>query len=143
MSKRSNRPFVKRLAIDIAGFGLIIISPLLGWLPGPGGIPVFLAGLGILSLNYEWAENLLKDFEKKRVAFVEKYLVGNKKVARTIDLLCISIIGLAVWLFLMTDNTIFRFMNIGMGSFALFILVSNQKRLDRAFNKVFHKHKNK
>jgi hypothetical protein len=50
---------IKRIAYDIAGVSLIIASPLLGWLPGPGGIPLFLAGLGLLAVHNEWARNLL------------------------------------------------------------------------------------
>ena len=142
MSKRKDRNLATRLAIDLAGFGLIIISPFLGWIPGPGGIPVFLAGLGILSLNYVWAENLLKDFEKKRVHFVEKYLVSNKKVARTIDLLCVVIIAMAAVAFLNLNNPVLKLLSIGVGSFSLLILVSNQRRLDRLFNK-FKKSKHK
>lgn len=143
MSKRTDRSFIKRIAIDIAGFGLIIASPLLGWLPGPGGIPVFLAGVAILSSNYDWAENLLKDFEKKRVEFVDKYLVSNKNIARTIDLLCIVIIALAVFVFINIDNTVLKLLTIGAGSFSLLIIVSNQRRLDRLLAKIEsikHKH---
>ena len=135
MSKRKNRNFAKRIAIDIAGFGLIIISPFLGWLPGPGGIPVFLAGLGILSLNYDWAENLLKDFEQKRLEFVEKYLVSNKKIARTIDLLCVLIIIMAIIAVLNLNSPVLKLLSAGAGSFSFIILVSNQRRLDRVFEK--------
>ncbi len=48
----------KRIAIDAAGYGLIIAAALTGWLPGPGGIPLFIAGLGLLSINNEWAQRL-------------------------------------------------------------------------------------
>ncbi len=136
MSKRQNRHPFSRIAIDIAGFGLVIASPFLGWLPGPGGIPVFLLGLGILARNYDWAENLLKDFEKKRLDFVDKYLVGNKRVAWTIDLLCIGIIALAIFVYLNLSNSILKLATLGAGSFALFIMISNQKRLDRGYAKL-------
>jgi len=48
----------KRIAIDAAGYLLIIAAALTGWLPGPGGIPLFIAGLGLLSINNEWARRL-------------------------------------------------------------------------------------
>lgn len=48
----------KRIAIDTAGYLLIIAAALTGWLPGPGGIPLFIAGLGLLSINNEWARRL-------------------------------------------------------------------------------------
>lgn len=140
MNKRANRSFVKRVAIDIAGFGLMVASLLLSPLPGPGGIPLFLAGLGILALNYDWAENLLKNFEKKRLKLVEKYLVTNKKVSRAIDIACLGIIVAAIFLFVHQDHIIFKILSIASGSISLFVIVSNQKRLDRLFAR-FQKHK--
>lgn len=48
----------KRIMIDGAGYGLLILAVLTGWLPGPGGIPLALAGLGLLSINNEWAREI-------------------------------------------------------------------------------------
>lgn len=72
MGNRTSRPLYKRIAIDIAGFGLILLGLLTGWLPGPGGIPLILAGLGLLALNYTWAENLLKDLKKRFSKLVDQ-----------------------------------------------------------------------
>lgn len=48
----------KRVLVDAAGYALIIAAALTGWLPGPGGIPLFIAGLGLLSINNAWAQRL-------------------------------------------------------------------------------------
>ena len=48
----------KRFLTDTAGYGLLLASALTGWLPGPGGIPLALAGLSLLSLNNKWAKDL-------------------------------------------------------------------------------------
>lgn len=48
----------KRIVTDVAGYGLIMLSLATGWLPGPGGIPLLVAGLGLLSINNAWAERL-------------------------------------------------------------------------------------
>lgn len=45
----------KPLVLTIGG-SLVILSGLLGWLPGPGGIPLFLVGIAILATEFEWAE---------------------------------------------------------------------------------------
>lgn len=131
MGKRDDRHVVKRLAIDFAGFGLIIISPFLGWLPGPGGIPIFLAGLGILALNYDWAENLLKDFEKKRVEFVDRYLVKNKKLSLLIDMLSLVVLAAGILGLIYIDSFILRFVSLGAITLSIIILISNQRRIDR------------
>ncbi len=48
----------KRIVIDIAGFSLLLLVPFLGPLPGPGGVPLILAALGLLSINHAWARRL-------------------------------------------------------------------------------------
>jgi len=63
----------KRILIDAAGYLLIIAAALTGWLPGPGGIPLAIAGLGLLSINNEWARRLrtfLLDNGGKLVGFL-------------------------------------------------------------------------
>lgn len=140
MAKLSKKQ-LKRIGIDIAGFGLIIISPFTGLLPGPGGIPVFLAGLGILSLNYKWAKDLLKNFEEKYNDFVEKYLVGNKKVALTIDIISVLTIASGIFILLNASQVIVVGFAFGMTSFGVIILASNQRRFERLKKRIFKKHK--
>ena len=48
-----------RIGVGVVGGLLIIAAPLTGWLPGPGGIPLFIAGLAVLSSEFEWAQRLL------------------------------------------------------------------------------------
>jgi hypothetical protein len=40
------------------GLVLLCVAPLVGWIPGPGGIAVFLAGIAVLASEFDWAENL-------------------------------------------------------------------------------------
>jgi L-asparagine transporter-like permease len=48
----------KRILTDAAGYALILAGILTGWLPGPGGIPLVVAGLGLLSINNTWAKRI-------------------------------------------------------------------------------------
>lgn len=48
----------KRILTDIAGYGLIVLGVLLSPVPGPGGIPLIIGGLGLLSVNNEWARRV-------------------------------------------------------------------------------------
>jgi hypothetical protein len=126
----------RKIAIDIAGFGLIILSPFAGLLPGPGGLPIFIAGLGILAINYDWAKRLVDNFEQKYNKFVEKYLINNRKNSLIVDILSVSIILIGIFTALMADTKIFTFFGIGMISFGSFILISNQNRLKNAIKKI-------
>ncbi len=131
VTNKKQRPLYQRIAIDVAGFGLIIISPFLGWLPGPGGIPLFLAGLGLVSLNHEWAEKLLKDFDKKRVEFTEKYLMASRRVSRTIDVCSVIVLCLGVYLAFTQKEFILRGVGLACITIPLIIIFSNQKRFER------------
>ena len=88
----------KRIAIDTAGYGLIILGLLFGWLPGPGGIPLILAGLGLLSIYNPWAKKLLR-LAKDRgndalyVLFPKNYLVEIIH-----DIVVIILLILSAWI---------------------------------------------
>lgn len=49
-------PSVRRPIVLIVGCLFIIAAGLTGWLPGPGGIPLFLIGIAILATEFEKAE---------------------------------------------------------------------------------------
>lgn len=140
VTKRQNHALYKRLAIDFAGFGLIILSFLTGWLPGPGGIPLFLAGLGILSLNYEWAERLMKNFEKKWHEYTTKYLEADPLTSRIMDIFAIIFLGIGIWLATSDYNRIIRSASIGPIILGVLVLLNNQRRFSRFITKI-KKHK--
>ena len=48
---------IRRVVAVVAGFGLFAVGLALLVLPGPG-IPLLVAGLGLLSLEYHWARRL-------------------------------------------------------------------------------------
>ena len=61
---RGNHRVLKRYALDAAGYLLILLALAIGWLPGPGGIPLVLIGLYLLSLNNPWAQRLRDKLER-------------------------------------------------------------------------------
>ena len=65
------RSLPHKIAVDVLGILLIIAAGLFGWLPGPGGIPLLLAGLSLLATNHEWARKLLHSLKEN----------GNKIIA--------------------------------------------------------------
>ncbi|MCU0667022.1 MAG: hypothetical protein MUF85_00160 [Patescibacteria group bacterium] len=90
---------LKRILIDMAGFGLIIASPFLGWLPGPGGIPMLIAGLALLSINNKWAKTLL-DYTKKHADSALDIIFPDKKSWRIAHTICgICLLILSFWAF--------------------------------------------
>lgn len=57
------RPIRVRKSFTFAlGLVLICTAPLVGWIPGPGGIALFLAGIAVLASEFDWAESLKSFF---------------------------------------------------------------------------------
>jgi len=54
-----------RTGLTIIGVLLMLVSPALGILPGPGGIIVFGAGLGLALKYSEWAKRQYVQFKRK------------------------------------------------------------------------------
>lgn len=69
----------RRVAITIAGFGLILAGIVLLVLPGPGWLLIF-AGLAILATEYVWAARLL-GLAKRKVDQARQN-VADKRAAR-------------------------------------------------------------
>ena len=61
------RPIVILTGSLIAVLGLILMP-----VPGPGGTPVFLAGLAILATEFKWARAFLERFKNAYVNMGEK-----------------------------------------------------------------------
>lgn len=49
------------VGLSVAVFGAIVVGPL----PGPGGVLVVAAGLGILATEFVWAQRLLRELRRK------------------------------------------------------------------------------
>ncbi len=48
-----------RVGVGVAGVSIMLLAIAIGWLPGPGGIPLFLVGLAVLATEFVWAGRLL------------------------------------------------------------------------------------
>ena len=70
----------KRIIYDIVGLVLIILSPFLGAIPGPGGLIVLFAGLSILAVHNDWAKNLLIWARNNVTNMLDLVFVDNKKI---------------------------------------------------------------
>lgn len=89
---------IKRIAVDAAGYGLIVLAGLTGWLPGPGGIPLAIAGLGLLSINNQWAKNLREYTLKNGGRFI-KIIFPKHPIAQWIyDIVAVALFAVAAYL---------------------------------------------
>ncbi|MGH9857821.1 MAG: hypothetical protein ACRD4B_08260, partial [Acidobacteriota bacterium] len=60
--------YTQLVIFDTLAVIFMIGAILTGWLPVPGGIPLFIIGLSLLAINHEWAEkyiDLLRKYADK------------------------------------------------------------------------------
>lgn len=66
VEKRTGKPSAaKRLAMFWGGLVLVIISPIVGAIPGPGGIIVFAAGFGLMLRGSRWVKKKYARFKRR------------------------------------------------------------------------------
>lgn len=129
----------KRIAIDIAGYILILAALATGWLPGPGGIPLALAGLALLSINNEWARRLRKYLLENGGKLVAILFPRNKLFEWLYDILVLLLFALATVLGYRHAALWQVSIAIAAFFFALFIALMNRDRLN-SFRHRKHKH---
>lgn len=126
--------FFKKIITDTAGVMLIILAVLLGWIPGPGFVPLFLAGLGLLSINHDWAKKLLKNFKKNGIKIFETIFNEHKTLMIVYDIAAVSMVVGGVLLFGEATKQLWQTVIIVTVFIGLGIFLSNRKRTQRIVN---------
>ena len=65
MATRRKKSILIRQCLFVLGVLLVIVSPLVGAIPGPGGVFVFAAGLALMLQNSEWAKRQYVKFKRR------------------------------------------------------------------------------
>ncbi len=90
---------IRKPIIMIIGVIFIIAAGLTGWLPGPGGIPLFLVGIAILATEFAWAKRLQDRVIRDLKQFGETYR-QHKIIGTVVIIIAIAIVvGLSVLLY--------------------------------------------
>jgi hypothetical protein len=121
----------KRIGTDVAGYGLILLGIALGWLPGPGGIPLVIAGLGLLSIHNAWARRLRDYVLKHGGKIVQLAFPENRFIQWVYDIaviLLLVLVGILAW----RHAAIWQIsLSIALFFVAVFIASMNRDRLNR------------
>ena len=136
MAKKNHNGFWKIVGFDVlAGFCFIGVI-LFGWLPGPGGIPLFLLGLSLLAVNHDWAERWLETAKHHGVSF-KKWLFPNKPwVQNTYDGVSVGLMVIAALLIFEYDNRLIEGIAVIIFFFSMFVFLMNRDRFDSLSNLV-------
>jgi hypothetical protein len=112
---------------------------LFGIVPGPGGLPLFIAGLALLAANHQWAKSWLETAKVKGVSVKKFIFPKNQAVRYLYDILAVATLGGATYLYLATVNRLFRGVAIAIACCALFIILLNRDRFERINNFLFNR----
>lgn len=125
----------KRFGIDAAGYGLILLGLLTGWLPGPGGIPLILGGLALLSIHNHWARRILVFVKENGTKFMVYVFPENPWIKALHDIFAVTLVVAAVILITqkMTMTTIG--FAIALTALAIVDFLYNRKRWHRFKNR--------
>lgn len=119
---------LRTILIDIAGVLLIILAGLTGWLPGPGGIPLLIAGLSLLSINHDWAHRWLMLVKEHGLKISDKLFNGSKKTAIIVDVLGILFLAGAVIVMALVTQSVFKTAAIWLVIVSMVLLLGNKNR---------------
>jgi hypothetical protein len=125
----SLRTHTKRVLTDTAGYLLIIAAGLTGWLPGPGGLPLFIAGLGLLSIHNKWAQDLRDFVLKNGGTLVQKLFPKNIIAQWAYDIIAVTLYATSAYL--AWSHAVWWQVSIAVSLFfaATFIALMNRERL--------------
>lgn len=119
----------KRIVIDSAGYGLIVLGVLLSPVPGPGGLPLILAGLALLSINNSWAERLRLYVLEHGGKMVKLLFPSTTWVQWLYDVLVVVLlilVGVLAW----QHQAVWQIsLSVSMFFLAVFVALMNRDRL--------------
>ena len=129
MTKGSKK--LKRVCLDFSGYCLILIGVLVGWLPGPGFVPLSLAGLALLSIHNPWAKRLRHYLEQEGLKLLDRLFPDDKQICRLWDRFNLIILALTIGLVVIWPN-LWGWSLAGVTSAAnLIIWGRNRRHLER------------
>lgn len=82
---------IRKPVVLFVGLLFVIAAGLTGWLPGPGGIPLFLIGIAILATEFTWAQRV-KEFILNIVHMIGQWYRTHRIIGTIIIILlaCVS-----------------------------------------------------
>jgi hypothetical protein len=128
--KNPNNPWWKVLITDILGVLLLALVPFLGPLPGPGGIPLLIAGFGLLAINHDWADGAV-DYVKIHSESLRKVIFPDITwVKWSWDIFAALLLAGGTWLnIIATDNWFWKGISIAVMASSTTLFMLNRDRI--------------
>jgi len=124
---KAKHGLVRKPLVFVIGIILVMIAPIIGTIPGPGGIIVFLLGIAVLGSEFDWAQALKAFFLKTVPKEVKKRWKPTPNWEYAFDVTSASLAASA---------SIFAYYGYWLpfaysATTAILIFIFNRNRLDR------------
>lgn len=135
----SLKKFLKRFGTDIAGYTCLLLVVPVGWLPGPGGIPLLIAALGLLSVHNPWAKKLLDYVKLHSDSLRAIFFPRRKNIERAWDVFAVLMFITAFAVSTQSEILPIRIGATIMGAASTTIFMFNRRRLEQLQRKFSRK----
>lgn len=139
--KRKNS-VIKIILTDTLGILCLLLVPVLGPLPGPGGIPLLLTGFGLLAVNHDWADGAIHYVKKHSESLQSVIFPDITWVKWAWDIFVLFLIIGGTWLNVVAEGWFLKGFSYAVlaGSTTIFMLNRNRlawldRQLRRSGNK--------
>lgn len=129
MKKYSKNPLWKIIATDLAGVGCLILVPFLGPLPGPGGIPLLIAGFGLLAVNHDWADGAVEYVKKNSESLRNIIFPDTTWVKWAWDIFVVILLVSGTWLNVVADHWLLKALSVGIMAGSTTVFMFNRDRI--------------
>jgi hypothetical protein len=122
--------YFRRFGTDILGYTCLVLVIAIGPLPGPGGIPLLIAGLGLLSVHNPWAKKLLGYVRMHSQSFRTILFPDVLLIQRLWDGLALLLLPSAIYIGLRENSWFIWALSTSLATLAVVIALSNRSRLE-------------
>lgn len=127
--------------MDVLGVLFMLLALSTGWLPGPGGIPLFVLGLSILAINHEWAQKYTDEIKDYIERIGKTIFTKDKNVRLAYDIFCPPLVAGGFYLLWLHNAPWQISLGVLMIVTGITVLAGNRNRFQK-FKKLLKKTKN-
>jgi hypothetical protein len=108
----------------------LILVPFLGPLPGPGGIPLLLAGFGFLAVNHDWADDAIHFVKTHSENLLKVFFPDKTLIKWGWDIFSVIVLLFGLWMNLTQEFWLLKGLSYGVMAGSTTIFMMNRGRLD-------------
>jgi hypothetical protein len=127
--KNPETPVWKVILTDILGVFLLLLVPVIGPLPGPGGIPLLLSGFGLLAINHDWADGAVDYVKLHSESLRNVIFPDNFWVKWGWDIFAVFLLVGGTWLNFVAEGWFLRGLSYGIMASSTTLFMLNRDRI--------------